>query len=98
METDKQKAIEMATDSDLGILINGAVRFAIGTNTSMVRTIYDFIMKHYSVLDNRMIAVILNDIRWENRNNDLMLKETWLEVESLLSNELYKRTDPRNNI
>lgn len=98
METDKQKAINIVTDSELGILINGAVRFAIGTNTSMVRTLYNFIMKHYSVLDNRTIAVILNDIRWGNRNNDLMLKETWLEVERFFFNELDKRTDPRNNI
>lgn len=92
MENDTQKILEMATDQDLGILINGAVRFALGKNISMVNTIYRFLIKHYPVLDNRTLSVIINDIRWElNMRPDLYRKEIWIKIECVLIVELNKR-------
>ena len=72
VDTDKKSYVlcparwfDYACDDDFGVIVNAALRYAIGRHTYLPPTIVAFIRKYLTILDDRTLHVICTDIERE---------------------------------
>ena len=84
---------ETIFDDDFGCIINSAVRYSLGRYTYMPSTVAEFVLKYLNYLDNKTISVIIYDIDEALKNEDLPLRNIWVELKSKLEIEMHARNN-----
>ena len=84
---------ETIFDDDFGCIINSAVRYSLGRYTYMPSTVAEFVLKYLNYLDNKTISVIIYDIDDALKNEDLPLRNIWVELKSKLEIEMHARNN-----
>lgn len=85
--------IKCLFDEDFGCIVNSAVRYSLGRYTYMPSTVAQFVRKYLNYLDNRTINVMIRDINQALENEDLPLREIWLELKNKLEIAIYARNN-----
>lgn len=82
-------------DSDFGLIVNAAIRYAMGRQTYMPLSVSDFTIGFMPMLDNRTIQVIINDITEELRfrNGEMPQLDIWLHLKEKAEEERKQRQD-----
>lgn len=77
VDTDKKAYVlcparwfDYTLDEDFGVIVNAALRYAIGRHSYLPSTVVDFIRKYIPVLDDRTLHVICTDIEKELRSTE----------------------------
>lgn len=77
VDTDKKAYVlcparwfDYTLDEDFGVIVNAALRYAIGRHSYLPSTVVDFIRKYIPVLDERTLHVICTDIEKELRSTE----------------------------
>lgn len=72
VDTDKKSYVlcparwfDYTIDEDFGVIVNAALRYAIGRHSYLPSTVVDFIRKYMPLLDDRTLHVICTDIEKE---------------------------------
>ena len=79
-------------DEDFGVIVNAALRYAIGRHSYLPSTVVDFIRKYIPVLDDRTLHVICTDIERELRSAESVDNpEIWKDLMDECRAELEKR-------
>ena len=79
---------EIVFDEDFGCIVNSAVRYSLGRHTYMPSTVAQFVRKYLNYLDHRTINVMIRDINQALENENLPLREIWVELKSDLEIEV----------
>ena len=81
-------------DDDFGLILNCAVRYALGRETYVPDSVTDFIRPLLPHLNNRTVKVMWDDVRSaEYYGNELIDKPTWMRFLNDLVKELDRRED-----
>lgn len=79
VDTDKKSYVlcparwfDYTLDEDFGVIVNAALRYAIGRHSYLPSTVVDFIRKCTPILDDRTLHVICTDIEKELRSAESM--------------------------
>ncbi len=75
-------------DDDFGCVINSAIRYALGRMTYMPSTVAGFIIKNINVFDTRTMVVAIRDIDDALRDENLVYRETWVNLRNKLEDRL----------
>lgn len=73
---------EPYTDLDFGLIVNSAIRYALGRKTYMPSTVRDFTIRYMPMLDDKTVQVIIEDITKEldYRKGEMPKIEVWLDL------------------
>lgn len=99
VDTDKKAYVlcparwfDYTLDEDFGVIVNAALRYAIGRHSYLPSTVVDFIRKYIPVLDDRTLHVICTDIERELRSAESVDNpEIWKDLMDECRAELEKR-------
>lgn len=99
VDTDKKAYVlcparwfDYTLDEDFGVIVNAALRYAIGRHSYLPSTVVDFIRKYIPVLDDRTLHVICTDIEKELRSAESVDNpEIWKDLMDECRAELEQR-------
>lgn len=99
VDTDKKAYVlcparwfDYTPDEDFGVIVNAALRYAIGRHSYLPSTVVDFIRKYIPVLDDRTLHVICTDIEKELRSAESVDNpEIWKDLMDECRAELEQR-------
>lgn len=81
-------------DSDYGIIVIAAVRYAIGRATYMPGLVKDYVIRYMTTFDNKTLSLLERDIEWYLNTFDVLCdREVWIELKNAVHEELEKRNE-----
>ena len=80
-------------DMDFGLIVNSAIRYAMGRKTYMPSVVCDFTSRFMPILDDRTIQIIIEDITREIEfcDGNLPQKGLWLDLKEKAEAEKMRR-------
>lgn len=99
---DSKKIKQMCVNDDFGLILNAAVRYAIGRQTYMPSAVIDYITPLLPCLDGRTLWCLERDIREQERYGEtaygdpLIDKPGWIRFLNSVRNEIISRKETGN--